>query len=188
MKRLIWMSLAAVFFTGVCSTGYDSCAQEGSGERILVLREAQEFRDNTVGVDVYLTGNILEVKVVARMPRSRPNIYNAIVVGSRLGRLSPASRKTVLQTTEEEEPYPVTERGAFISFRKKEKTKRTKGRLARELLFFDIPRDRIVKDKKYKLWVQIKSEQEAGYRQKGGRYITFKFDLEKLPELVLQSQ
>jgi hypothetical protein len=153
MKRLILISLAILVFTGVMlMSGHNvSCAQEGTGERILVLRDAQEFRDNAVGVDVYLAGNILEVKVIARMPKSRPNIYNAIVVGPRLGRLSPESRKTLLQTTEEEEPYPVTERGAFMSFRKRDETKKTKGRLARELLLFDIPRDRKERDKKYTL-------------------------------------
>ncbi len=185
MKSLLALFLSGLFLISPLA---DICAQEEetTEERVLLLRQAQEHRKNTVAVEAYLIGNILEAKITARMPKSRPNIYNAIIVGPKLGRLSPEARETLLQTidSDEEEPYPTEERGAFISFRERTRARRSKGRLTRELVVFEIPREEIVKDKKYKLWVQIKSGQEAGYRQKGGRYVTFKFELEDLPELL----
>jgi len=49
-------------------------------------------------------------------------------------------------------------------------------------MLFDIPPDRVVDGKKYKLWVQIMS------MQKGGKYKTFKFDLENLAELIHENE
>jgi len=183
MKKLLLASLSVLFLGYFVVTVY-------AQERVLVLRQAEEYRKDVVAVEAYLEDNIMEVTVTARMPKTRPDIHNVIIVGPKLGRLSPESKQTMRQTVEsdDEEPYSTKERGAFISFSKKEKTRKSKGRLARELMFFEIPRDRIVKDKKYKLWVLIKSEQEAGYRQKGGRPVTFKFDLENLPELLEQTE
>ena len=47
-------------------------------------------------------------------------------------------------------------------------------------MVFKIPRDKVRKGKKYKLWVQIES------LQRGGKYKTFKFDIENLAELLLK--
>jgi len=160
------------------------CSQEeGHQERTLVLRQAKEFRKSTVAVEVYLIGNILEAKVTARMMHAtKPRIYNAIIVGSKLGRLSSETRKTLPANLEQEEPYPTARKDkGFIHFGKKEKTKHSKGTPTRELIEFRIPKDKIVEGKKYRLWVQIMSMQK-----KGGKYKTFKFDLENLPELISQ--
>jgi len=43
-----------------------------------------------------------------------------------------------------------------------------------------IPEDRVRKGKKYQLWIQIES------LQRGGKYKTYKFDLEKFAELILE--
>jgi len=106
-------------------------------------------------------------------------IYNALVVGSGLGRLSCDSRETLVATAEEEEPFLTKRKDkAFISFRKSEAVKKARGTMIKELLRFDIPVDKIKEDKKYRLWVQVVSS------QKGSKYKTFKFDLEDFAELL----
>jgi len=161
-----------------------SYAQEGTEEAIerrLILREAKAYRKSTVAVEAYLIDNILEVKVTARMYNEKPNIYNAIVVGSKLGRLSSKTRETLLASVEEEEPYPTSKKDrGFIDFSKKSETKKAKGRLTRELIEFEIPEDKIREGKRYQLWIQIESS------QKGGDYKTFKFDLEDFKEALSQ--
>jgi hypothetical protein len=159
-----------------------SYAQEGAPGRVLLLREAQEFEKSTVAIEAYLTDNVLEVTIIARMPGTKPKIHNAIIVGPRLGRLSCESKEVLLATVEAEEPFPTKRKDmAFISFSKSEETKKTKGTLTRELVVFRIPNERIIKGKKYELWVQIES------LQKGGKYKTFKFDLQSLGDFLLES-
>ena len=50
------------------------------------------------------------------------------------------------------------------------------------LIYFKEYRDKIVKDKKYELWVKVESTKSG----RGGKFHTFKFDLENLPELISQ--
>ena len=152
---------------------------EGSkGGRLLLIREAEEFERSTVAVEGYLlTGNILEVKVTARMYGTKPKIYNAIVVGPGLGRLSIDAKEILLASTEEDEPYPTSRKDrGFISFGRDGALKSASGTLTRELLLFKIPEDKIRKTGKYRLWIQIMS------LQKSGKYKTFKFDLKDLYE------
>ena len=160
------------------------CAQVRAGEDgIPVLREAQEFGDNAVAVEVYLMDNILEARITARMHGTKPKVYNAIVVGSGLGRLSFESKEVLLASIadEDEEPYLTKDKSrGIISFREKEKAKFARGTLTRELVQFVIPEDRVRKGKKYRLWIQIES------LQRGGKYKTYKFDLEKFAELLLE--
>ncbi len=158
-----------------------SYAQESNKERLLILREAQEDQKSTVAIEAYLLDNILEVTIIARMPGTKPKIYNAIVVGPRLGRLSSESKEVLLATAEEDKPFPTKRKDmAFISFSKGEETKKARGTLTRELVTFRIPPERVVKGKRYELWVQIES------LQVGGGYKTFKFDLGNIGELILQ--
>ncbi|MBU3912080.1 MAG: hypothetical protein KKD90_05790, partial [Candidatus Omnitrophica bacterium] len=66
----------------------------------------------------------------------------------------------------------------FITFGSGKKDKKARGTLTRELLVFKIPQDKVIKGKKYRLWIQIMSMQE------GGDYKTYKFDLKNFAELV----
>ena len=181
MNKLFLIFLTVFYLASYMATDLNFAyaqEEEQNTERQLVLREAKEYRKSTVAVEAYLTDNILEAKVTARMYATKPKIHNAIIVGSRLGRLSIDSKEVLLATVEDEEPYPTSKKDrGFISFSKK-KTKQSEGTLTRELMIFEIPRDKVVKGKRYELWVQIMS------MQKGGKYKTFKFDLEDLAELL----
>ncbi|MFH1854785.1 MAG: hypothetical protein ABH815_05680 [Candidatus Omnitrophota bacterium] len=153
-------------------------AENNKEGRLLLIREAQEFERSTVAVEGYLlSGDILEVKVTARMYGTKPKIYNAIVVGPGLGRLSITSKEVLLASTEEDEPYPTSRKDrGFISFGRDGALKSASGTLTRELLLFKIPENKIRKTGKYRLWIQIMS------LQKGSKYKTFKFDLKDLYE------
>jgi len=163
MKRIfiIFISLILVF----SSLGY-------AQEKILVLREAKEHKKATAAVEVYLEGDILEVKVIARMDRTKPRIYNVIVIGPKIGRVVPKMRNTLYPTMEDEEPFPTKKSGGFISFSSKEETKKTSGTLTKESLKFEIPGDRVVAGKRYQIWVKLESMQRGGDKE------SFKFDLE----------
>lgn len=155
-------------------------------EKIQVIREAQEYSNNRVAVTGNLTNDIFEVTVIARMKRTKPRIHNVIVVGPKLGRLSCETKENLVATTEEDDPFLTKRKDkGFINFGKDEKAKTSeeisesnvhRGRVTKALYMFRIPRDRIKKDKKYKLWVQIESS------QRGGKYKTFKFDLENFAD------
>lgn len=148
-------------------------AQEDAAEQALIIREAQEAGESYVAVEGRLVDGIFEVIVTARMANTRPKIYNVIVVGPGLGRLSCESKQALLATAAEEKPFLTKKKDkAFINLTKEEEFKVGKGTLTRESFTFRIPRDRILKEKKYELWVQIESMLE------GGRYRTFKFALE----------
>jgi len=160
-------------------------AQPGT-ERVFVLREAAEERQGTAAVEAYLVGDILEVKVSVRIRRARPKIYNTIVVGPKLGRISPISITQLFATTEKEEPYPTKKRGGLISFGDGAETKKIKGAVVRKLFKFKIPPEKIKPDGKYQIWVKLK-EEGSKVKRREGKITLFKFDLEKLPELTRKS-
>ena len=151
-----------------------------NSEAIIVLREAKEAGTTSAAVEAKLIDNIMEVKITARMYGTKPRIYNTLIVGSKLGRLSIESKEVLTQAPEEEAPYPTTGRKAFISFTPSGKTKKLEGTLTRELVKFKIPKDRVVLGKRYELWVQIESMQTGGLSQ------TFKFELKNFAELILK--
>jgi hypothetical protein len=155
-------------------------AEEKSNKRILVIRQAKQDRKTTVAVEAYLINDILEVTVIARMYAAKPRIYNVILVGPKLGRISPKTRKTLLSTIEEEAPFPTSERRGFISFSKKTKNKKAKGTLTKELVKFEIPTEKIIPDRRYQLWIKVES------MRKGGKIQGFKFNLENFPKLISQ--
>ena len=180
MKK-ISLLLAAIFI--ISSVPCLVTALRAQDEPVLIVREAQEFQKQTVAVEAYLKGNILEVKITGRMYKTKPKIHNAIVVGPRLGRLSIESKTVLVQDVIDDEPYPTSKKDkGFITFGSGKEDKKAKGTLTRELMLFDIPPDKVVDGKKYKLWVQIMS------MQKGGKYKTFKFDLENLAELIHENE
>ena len=180
MKKI---SLLLVAFVMISSVPCLVTALRAQDEPVLIAREAQEFQKQTVAVEVYLKGNILEAKITARMYKTKPKIHNAIVVGPGLGRLSIESKTVLVQDVIDDEPYPTSKKDkGFITFGSGKENKKAEGTLTRELMLFDIPPDRVVDGKKYKLWVQIMS------MQKGGKYKTFKFDLENLAELIHENE
>ena len=183
MRKLFILTVIAGFLLSVSNFLYAQEQEEEAGveERIYVLREAKEDRKTTVAVGVYLLDDILEVKVIVRMYAEKPKIYNLLIVGPKLGRLSCKTRKELLATMEEEEPYPTSKRGGFILFAQKNKDKKAKGTLIKELFRFNIPKDKIIPGKRYQLWVSVDSKTRGG-----GVPLKFKFDLKNLPQLILQ--
>ncbi|MBU1853932.1 MAG: hypothetical protein KJ957_07810 [Candidatus Omnitrophica bacterium] len=176
MKRYLFITAATLILSGYISPMPNfSYAQEQTETEgpLLILREAQEKGKTTVAIEASLTENILEAKITSRMYGTKPKIYNTLIVGSKLGRLSLQAKEVLLASIEDEEPYPTTNKNrAFISFSAKTKTKTATGTLTRELVEFKIPRDKIRQKKPYQMWAQIES------LQRGGKYETFKFALE----------
>ena len=174
--------LLIVFITLYTLNITQTFAQPGP-EKVLVLREAAEEREGTAAVEAYLVGDILEVKVSVRIRRARPKIHNAVVVGPKLGRVSPISITQLFATTEKEEPYPTKKRGGLISFGDDTEIKVVKGAVVRKLFKFKIPPEKIKPDGKYQIWVKLK-EEASKTTKRVGKITSFKFDLEKLPQLI----
>ena len=157
--------------------------EEGGAERILVAREAKQYKETTtVAVEAYLVGDVLEVTTMARMQMrtTKLRIYNILVVGPKLGRISLKTRETLTAVTEEEASFSTTKLGGLIRYSKKTREKKAKGILTKELAKFKIPADKIIPGKRYQLWVDVQSV------QKKGRPVRFKFDLENLAQLISQ--
>ena len=167
--------MAVLFLFGAC----DIIASD----KVPVIREAEEKRDSSVAVEAYLIGDILEVKVSVRMPNARPKIDNVIVVGPRIGRISPDTIEQIYAGLEEEASYRTTKRSGFISFEDRTTTKKLKGTVVRKSYRFKMDREKIISDGLYQLWIKIKEE---GLSKKG-RITPYKFDLVKLPELLNSS-
>jgi hypothetical protein len=163
MRRVVF-----IFIFLFLSRSFSAYAEE----RILLLREAKEYKNATAAVEVYLEENILEVIVIARMNRTKPRIDNVIVVGPKIGRVAPKSRGTLYPTMEDEEPFPTKKSGGFISLSSKDDLKTTSGTLTKEFLKFEIPGDRVLSGKKYQIWIKVESMQRGGHKE------SFKFDLE----------
>ena len=166
----------------ILSFGLISLAQDKDlDDKILVIREAKEHGKTAVAVEGYLLGeDVLEVKVIARMRRTKPRIYNVIFVGPGVGRVVPIAKETIYDTLVEEEPFETTRQTGFISFGDRTEDKKSKGTLTRELFQFRIPTSRIKEGKKYQLWIKVQGMQRDVKEE------SFKFNLEGLPELLLE--
>jgi len=184
MKRLfLRLAIISVLF---CAIG-SSFAQEDAAERILVLKKAQERQDNTaVAVEAYLLGDILEVTVTARMYGTKPKIYNTVLVGPKISRLSPQEKQTVYPKAEDKETTFLTEDvepGLIrLGSKKRVQEKKLKGTLTKELYRFKIPTDKIMPGKRYELRIQVESMQESIERDR------FTFELKDFPKLLLQQK
>lgn len=176
VRRLSFFIMLALFL----SLTHAFAQEENSASRALVLREAKQDGKTTAAIDAYLIGDILEVKVTAKMYATKPEIANIILVGPKIGRMSPETRKTVTSSTEEDAPYPTSKRTAFISFGDKAKDKKTRSTITRELVEFKIPTDKILPDRLYQIWVKVENSQS------GGEVYGFKFDLKEFPRLILK--
>lgn len=169
--------IGILLFTSVSSYAQE----EDAAERVLVLRQARQHRKTSAAVEAYLIGNVLEVKVVARIHRAKPRIFSLILVGPGIGRISAKERKTLFAKAKDENlSFPTDERGGFITFSARTKDKKLKGTLTRELHKIEIPVDKIRSDKRYQLWVKVESMKLGA----GGKLTTFKFNLEDFPELL----
>jgi len=170
--------LGIIIYLLISAINFSFAQEENSTERIPILREAKQYRETTVAVDAYLIGNNLEVTVLARMYGTKPKIYNVIVVGPKIGRMSPQTKEILYPTVEEEGLYPMTKPDGFLGLTKKTKMEKTKGTLTKELVKFKIPSDRVISGRRYQLWVKVES------LQAGGEEKEFKFELKNLAELL----
>jgi len=152
-----------------------SFAQKGA-ERILVLREAEQRKKTTVAVEAYLISDILEVAVTVRtkMRAAKLRIFKMLLVGPKLGRISPKTAETIAVTVGDEAPFPTT-------MGSKTEMKIITGTPTKELFRFEIPADKIVPGGTYQIWVDVQNREG----QEKGRIQRFKFDLENLAQLIL---
>jgi len=147
-------------------------------EKKFIIREGKQVRDNVVAIEAYRIGDILEVKVEARMYAQRPRIKNVLIVGPRIGRVSYKRKEEIPLEFEEEDPYLITKERGILSLRKRSKTKQPKGTMTKELFKIDVPWDKIVEGKRYQLWVDVES------KTSGQRPLKFRFDLDNLSEVA----
>lgn len=177
-KRHLFMLAAAGLFLFCLAA---SSAQEASiQEKILLLRKASQRQRTTVAVEAFLTGTVLEAKIIVSMYSAKPRIYNAVIVGPGLGRLS-AQEKQVLYSTADEEDliFPTEDMlGRHLRLTKAIKEKKIEGTLSKELHRFRLPVNKIKRGKRYELWIYVESLQSSGHPEK------FDFELENLPELL----
>ncbi len=177
MKKKFVVAVLGVTFSLALAFSY---AQDLT-ERKMILRQAQERVHTTAAVEAYLTGDVLEVTVYARMYAAKPKIFNVILVGPKLGRLSPRSKETLYPKAEEEDQemsFPTTDKeGGFIRLSKRTKDKIAKGALTRELSKFKIPTEKIQSKGTYQLRILIESMQSPGKQE------SFIFPLEGFAQL-----
>lgn len=176
--------LFTLLVAGICSLVFVFSYAEDEMERKLVLRQAQKQGNTSVAVEAYLIGDILETTVYVRMYSSKPKIFNILLVGPKLGRLSPRSKTTLYPKVEEQEAdltFPTTDiRGGHIRFSKRTEEKVSQGRLTRELAKFKIPRKRILAKRRYELRILVESMQRSGQTE------YFRFPLKDFAQLFLE--
>lgn len=182
-KRIV-LGVATVFLSGATSAFAQSGEVPAGAEKYPVLREALNVQGSIVAVDISLLGeDLLESKVTGFMERARPRIRNVLVVGPGAGRLGPTTRDQVLADLEEDPPYP-TRRAGLLDLRSGSEAV-ADGTLTRMRFRHELPvekmREQIKRRKKinYEFWVYMESS------QRGGRYRKYKFELERLPGLLL---
>ncbi len=161
MKRFNLLLLAGIF-----SFFLFSFTQAQASERKMILREAKERGRASVAIEAYLTDDILEVTVYARMYATKPKIFGVILAGPKLGRLGFLTKEILYPKAEEEDEelvFPTKDvQGGYIRFSKKTRDKKTQGALTREMVKFKIPIEKILPNKPYELRVKIESMQTPG--------------------------
>jgi len=178
MRQRFFIVLATLIF---CLVLVITATAVYAAHKELVIRQAMEDSKGAAAVEAYLEGNILEVKVSARMTGNRPSVENTTLNGPGIGVLIPDMVKTVYASLEEEAPYETSKIGGFISFVSNKSNKKLKGGVSRKLFTFVIPVDKIRENGKYYLRVKINSEkQKSG---SAGKRTDFKFYLDDLYSL-----
>ena len=137
------------------------------------------MKDTTVTVEAYLSGDVLEAVVGARMPSERPKITGFYLTGPGLGKIHYASREVVPPSIDDqdEDPFPVTKVDGLIMFGDRTKEKTPKGRLTKEAFKLKVPGQKLKTGKRYELVIGVES------REKAQRIPKFKFYLKDLSEL-----
>jgi len=175
MKKLFFVLMITVVLFSASTTIY---AQEEEAERVLILREGKEHRKTTVSLIAYLIDDVLEITVEARKYADKPRINNVFIKGPKLGRLAYLTKKTLYKTTDEIDPFEVTEEDGLFRFDDRKKKKKPKGTATRELFKLKIPKEKIQENKRYFLWVYVEGMKD------GGKDERFKFELKDLYELL----
>ncbi len=157
------------------SSAVEQISMEGvskKDEPVLVIREGRQIKENTVAIEATLSGDILTVKVEARIPGERPKITSIVLTGPGIGRVHHKLRKEIKPGLEEEDPYLITEAGGLINFGEKKEVKDPQGTLTKELFQFIVPVEKILANKKYQIQILIESKTKPGKRGK-----KYEFDL-----------
>ena len=157
----------------------------GKVETRPVHREAINMQGDVVAVDLSLVGeDLLEAKVTGFMKQNRPRLENLILLGPGADRLAPATRQVLRAGLEEDPPYPTKRSGLIVMNQGSNQLQQ--GTLIREQCQYQLPfekmRDQIKKrgnKAHYEFWVYMSSS------NRGGDIKRYKFDLEKLPELLM---
>lgn len=180
LSRSYYILLSMVgILLGIFVTSF--AQEEAVKDRLLVVREAKKYKQTSVAVEAYLTDDILEVTILARMYSTKPKVYNALIIGPALGRMSPQEKQTLHPKAEDAgDAFKTTDMEGLIMFGKRTKEEKLKGTLTRELVKFKIPRKKIIPNKRYQLWIKIESTQNPGQPE------SFRFDLKDLPRLISQ--
>lgn len=173
-----FFSLLAVLSILLFFPSHSHSQDQNHSKNKLIIREGKQVRDNVVVIEAYRIGDVLEVKVEARMYAQRPRIKNVLIVGPRLGRISYKRKEELPLKFEEEDPYLITKERGILSPRKRSKVKQPKGTMTKELFKIDVPWDKIVEGKRYQLWVDVES------KTSGQKPLKFKFDLNNLSEVA----
>jgi hypothetical protein len=162
MNRFIALLLAGIFSFIV----FSYAQEEEVAQRKLILRQAQERNRTSVAVEAYLSDDILEAIIYARMYAAKPKIYTVYLIGPKLGRLGFLTKEILYPKAEEEEQelvFPTKDvEGGYIRFSKRTKDKKTKGTLTREVVKFKVPTQKILPKKRYELRVKVESMQTPG--------------------------
>jgi len=175
-----YLILTMIFCGFLSFAGF--CQEQKAGERLLVLREAEQQGRGSVAVEAYFVDGILEVTVEARTNGAKPIIENTVLVGPKLGRLSAKVKRTVYAREEEEGPFLTKEAGGLLGPGEKKNMKKLTGTLSRELYKFKIPNDMILPGKDYELRIAVGTMQESREEMR------FEFTLKGLAELMSQQK
>ena len=186
MRKFFLLSviIGALLAVTVSSFAQEQKQEEDVTEPVLVLQEAQKRKKTTVAAIAYLVDDALEVTVITRMYATKPHLYNIILVGPGLGRLSPQERQTLFPTVEDEDMEFATRdmEGGIIRFSPRVSKKKAKGTLTKEIVKFRIPTDRIKPKGRYELRIKVES------LQRPGQFQNFKFDLKKLSQAISKQE
>ena len=155
--------------------------QQQEGKGIYILSASKEVNNVIASVDAYLFGNVMEVLIEGRITGEKPKIGNVLIVGPELGRIPCSTREFVFATLDDaKEKYrAITNIHGEVATTQRTKVKRLKGTPTTQVLKFDIPPEKILLNEKYQLWVTVET-----IRQGGKKPTKFKFDLDRLPELI----
>jgi hypothetical protein len=182
MKRVFFLAVVMSIVFSLPDFSLEQTTE--ATHRILLIRKARVGRQGAVAVEVYLIGDVLEVKVIGKLydTRTKPSIEEIRVAGPRLGkRLSPQERRTLHPTVEDDKAFYKAEdiKGGIIRIIEGKKVKgRKESELTNELIRFKIPTGRILPGRNYQLWVELQNKETEKKPE------TFRFGLKNFSTLI----